>query len=348
MPHIPAALVKPNAFTFQINNFECTLVIPQGTAVVNLLQLGSELFLGTLERSVLLAEAEKVKQERLGGMIRCARNSADLDERSAQGLDFTLKLIHLALTESWKLPCLVTKYQDQLMWHAGGNRLLASALVSPCPETTLPVLCTDFDKTDTKFLSKTKIKNDQHLADILNVPFVGYSQYHSTGTEKTVEIHLEWTAGVPGPCIHYIYDHTRAMFDWRHHTVDTIQYVYTNIIAIRRMLRNNRVKVYAESPDQVIDSTGFFDIEYVGNSPGKIQDLGPGGLTQLAYRARMFDSIPYKEITVWVTNGRKIDLGELLFWVNTKNNVYVDRDGEFAVMISRNRFSSKQICLSYR
>ena len=346
MPRVPAALVKPNAFTFQINNFACTLALPRETDLVNLLRFGADFYHGYLDNNILVAEAEGIKHERLGGMIRCARNPTDLDERSAQGLDFTLKLLHLAMSESWRLPSLLTKHHGVLTWHTGGNRLLASVMAHRDPSKTLPILCSDFDRDHQGFNHVTMVTSDQQLCDILNVPHIRYDQHTNVGTEQTCEMHLEWPVDLPGPCLHYIFDRTKNLFDWSNHT--QTQYIHTNIVAIRRMLRNNRVRVFADSPDQVTDSMEFFDIEYAGPGPGKIEDLGPGGLTQLAYRARMFDSIPYKEITVWVTSGRKIDLAELLFWVNTKNNVYVDRDGEFLVMISRNKFSSTPICLSYQ
>ena len=178
MPLTPGIIANANGYSLQINNFNVTLSVPADAGVVGLIKLGADLYTGTLQPTVFEQTFQEVKRDAVGLLMNtvCKQHDSAVGRRY---LDFKIKMCHVGLVEDWRLPCLVTKYQNQLTWHAGSNRVLATGVSKSGQQQDLLILFTDFDQTDSNNMinNKISIANDNELSKLFGVEHLIYDQH---------------------------------------------------------------------------------------------------------------------------------------------------------------------------
>lgn len=322
MPLIPRAIVDSNGVTFQINNFHVSMTMPGNFGVVDIISQAADLWHGSLRVDIIMAEFRTAKLEKLSRILQIQR-SRDLEE--SKFLDFQIKILRHALHGEWRLPALLTKYQDKIIWHSGGNRLVASVMC----HKPLAILLTDYDGDGQQVMTHARpVLNDAGLCARLGVDFRPYIQ-GGEFAEINTEIHLSWD-GLPGPCPHYI-RLSESMLDWSNH--HDMTYLPGVIEVLDRWGNKPRIKYFCDDPGQVRDSMGIFDLEHAG--PGL--DISP---SEHAYKNHS------EEMYVCIRGQRHIDLAELLFWLDPGTDVYLDRDDGFAVRTKGPGFNTSTVSLS--
>lgn len=341
MPLAPRIIVNPNGYDLQINNFNIKLSIPAKAGVVGLIKLGADLYTGTLPPGVFGTTFKEVKSAAVGLLINmvCRQHDSNVARRY---LDFKIKMCHVGLGEDWRLPCLVTKHHNQLTWHAGSNRVLATGVAKPRQEQDLLVLFTDFDRDrGHTVVNRVDIANDQQLAELFGVEYREYDQHNNPTNSTNCDIFLEWAEN-PGPCLHYVDPDQRNFFDWQDHKQNT--YVDQAVTVAQQMLAAPVIKYWSARPEQVYDSTNLFKLEYQG--PGFSSNI-PAELSGAMHHHYMFKSMGNaNDMVLQVPVDRYVDIAELLLWLNTTDNVYLDKNFEFGFMLNAHAFNCKTISAS--
>lgn len=345
MPITPDVLINAQSFNFQVNNFQACLEIPSSLGITGILKLGSDLYTCRLTKEEFLKTFNQAKQDTINLVLQLAWPAEKIEnsfESRKHYLDFKLKFLHLALNESWRLPCLVVKQQNKLIWHTGSNRILATGISKLNKENELLLLCTDFDKNGTSNLIKdcNDIVDDRQLSELFGIDFYNYDQKTQATESVNCRVYLQWN-GSPGPCLHYIDPVGRSFFDWQDHSSDV--YADDVIAALQKIGKNRQILVWAKDPKQVYDSSGTFSIDYQGYEHFD----SPSGIGETMYKCCMFDPEEIRDtIRFYVTDDSCIDLGEVILWLNTIDNIYVDHANRFALIIHSRENNQKIISAS--
>lgn len=334
MPDVPQAIVGKNAFSFRINNFQCNLVLPDRWGLTDILNQGANLYTGTLNQKYFQNEFSRVKQEKTKSLLELIENPTKSNEKY---IDFQIKMLHDALISDWKHPALVVKKQDDLIWHTGGVRLLATGMVHTTKEKNLRLLVTDFDKIPTDmFNDVAEISNDLELCHALGVEYFDYKQSTpGSRSDPTTEIFLEWN-DTPGPCLHYVRPNQNIL-DWSNH--DSCQWTSFLIPVLTAVIETRKIYYTSDHQHQLFDSCGNFTLEWLGPS-----DIGQtqGMLNRDLFRHVKFNT-PLSGLLIWVAKDHQVDINEILFWADTRYNVCIDREERFAAIFNHQGFRTKTI-----
>ena len=345
VPTTPKVIINTQNFEFQVNNFKACLEISSHLGITGILKLGADLYTCKLTEEEFINVFDDTKRDAINLLLTLCYPTdsfeTDLTPKKRY-LDFKLKFLHLALNESWRLPCLVVKQQNRLIWHTGSNRILATGISKLNKQKDLLLLCTDFDKNLTSKLTvgREDIMNDSQLSDLFGVDFHHYDIREQATESTNCRIYLQWNE-TAGPCLHYIDPVGRSFFDWQDHKSD----VYANdaIAALEKIGKNKQIQVWAKDPKQVYDSSGIFSIKYQGHEHFEI----PAEIGAKIYHCCMFDSEEMRDVTrLYVTDDSCIDLGEIILWLNTVDNIYVDHACRFALVLHSRENNQKTISAS--
>ena len=345
VPITPDVLINPQCFNFQIANFQACLEIPSSHGITGILRLGSDLYTCKLTTEEFLKTFNETKQDVINLVLQLVWPAEKIEtsvESRKHYLDFKLKFLHIALDEFWRLPCLVVKQQNKLIWHTGSNRILATGISKLNKENELLLLCTDFDKNGTNNLIKdcNDIVDDQQLSELFGIDFYNYDQNTQATESVNCRVYLQWN-GSAGPCLHYVDPVGRSFFDWQDHSSDV--YADGVIAALQKIGKNKQIQVWAKDPKQVYDSSGIFSIKYQGHEHFEI----PAEIGAKIYHCCMFDSEEMRDVTrLYVTDDSCIDLGEIILWLNTVDNIYVDHACRFALVLHSRENNQKTISAS--
>lgn len=337
MPFVPEGIVEANCFTFKINNFSCHLNLPNQWGLVDLLGQSAKVYAATLTKEEFSKTFLEVRQQKVNELLELYRTPGQ--EYLIKYIDFQIKMLHESLLNHWRYPALVTRYQGKLIWHTGGTRVMPTAMTHDSPTQGLKLLVTDFDQTDpTEFEKIYPIENDQDLAQILNVEFFRYKQYELGRVDSNLEIFLEWQ-DTPGPCLHYIKP-PNNLLDWD--TQGDLVYVPDMLPILHKTLDNKKIYYYCWDEDQLTDTSNGLDLHWMGPDD-IIRDNED--LTASVYWHQRFAPQP-DGVEIWIKPGRKIDMGEILFWLDQNHNVYIDKHHRFAILFDHSRFDFTEIRLS--
>lgn len=338
---VPNVLKDPNTFEFDINNFHCNLSIANQFQLVRLLTLSSQLYYGYLTPEEFDRHYLETKQKKLSALRQLLTDPTN--EIWLRGMDFVLRLLHESRVTEWHLPIFLAQYKNQLIWHTGGTRILATGMTKTLPYRHFPVLVSDFDKNLSRFCDTRSITTDLELSEILGV---NYSHLHRKNADYSgidCDIELEWD-GLPNPVIHWASPRNKKLTIWNDY--DGPLYAQ-EVMAMMKILGNRPVvKYYANDPRQLSDSSGLLDLELIGEGegPGILQG-GFGRLDIFGYRHTPRED--KKIIYCWIRDGFCIDAAELLFWLNTKHNVYHDAHDRFIFSIDTPGYNRTEISMSH-
>lgn len=337
MHDTPAPLIQPFNLNLQINNFAVTLSLGQQQGLVDLCTRSAKMYLARVNPSIIEEFFKKTKKEFIWGLQNWDRDPDVDPEQKKYYLDFTLRFINIALTQTWNMPALVTKYQDRLSWHTGHTRMFATGFANDDNHNNFRALVTDFDRCPTDFFfDVVPIKDDQHLCQLLGVDF--HSRSHETQIPTTCDIFLEWD-NTPGPYIHYLDPTDRDFYDQKDQK--QTQYIEPLLARLQTWQPGQIIKVFCDDFSKVYDSSGYFVLDHAGSGFEKIT---PGYVSKIAYDR--VNLLALRDIELWVTGSRYIDVTELFFWVNSKDNIYISREQDLSFVLGNKTYSPRTILLS--
>ena len=333
MPVVPQGSIELNAFIFKINNFKCHLRLPHQWGLVDLLTQAAKLYYGFFSAEYFRQVYTESLNQKLTLLLGVLNNPAD--HAQIKLLDFQLTLMHQALQQKWRLPLLITKYQQSLIWHTGGTRVFASGMAHTSAYD-LPLILLDFDQKDLDLFDNLKeITSDQELCEILDIEHFGYNQHQPTRLDDSMEVFLEWQE-TPGPCLQYI-NPSGPIVNWQTH--ERPEFV-TDLLPVLGRVLTEEIIYYSDHPNQIIDSSKRLNLKWGGPSQLETDDF-----TFSLWRLMNSDK-PCLFPQIWVRPGHRIDASEILFWLQDHRNIYLDKDDRFAVLLPGQSFEKKFIRIS--
>jgi len=334
MPLVPQAIIRPNAFEFKINNFACNLTLSAEQSLVNLISVGADLYHGHLRPEMFANHASKSLKEKIGGILNAVEHGPTSDY--IKYIDFQIKMLYEAQNSSWRMPAFVTAHNGRLTWHTGSTRLLATWMCRAGTQD-LPVVLTDFDRSGPDAwlaAGVTRISDDTDLCQALKVPYQPYDQRGKDFSATNCDVYLQWH-DYPGPCLHYANMRGSKSLDWKNH--DRVIYADNMMQRLQDLGSLVPIKVYCEHSDQVTDSSLLFQVQHQPLANFK------ESLSTFAYHRA--GHIKQGEIEIYLRDGARVDLAQLLFWLDD-STVYIDRRDRFVMITGGSGYTTKDIDVS--
>jgi len=281
-------------------------------------QYNTQLYHGHLNPKYFTSIANARKSQLIGMLANLSR----FDSKSLDILRFCLHLMQVSGESDWNFPILVNNcvglhietgnnriFADYMMHKEPWNRISALVLTKKnnLPQGVLSDPCLIDNDTELNSILKQKYDKDNHGRDFyLNIKINGRD-------EKKL------------PKLEYIGDGT---------------YYPASPESGDRWLRryqkwwdqyhNNRsLSVYTNWPDLIKNSGNFWEYQIVGPSP-VVADERPAYCEQSAVKYHITPTLSSDHV-LWILSPRKIDLGDLLFWIDTAHSTYIGKDFDFVL-----------------
>lgn len=245
---------------------------------------------------------------------------------------FYLHMIRESIKNPWRWPAIANEIDEKLYFYTGLGRLLATGMCQPDPWKKVNVLLycpNNVSSTHKLFDNLQRINTDSDLHQVLNLNYtVNYNSYinpdlHLSFRQESKDL-LVLTQMYDGNVIHH-YDAGKEYLE--------------DLIAWKKIYSNRRtLKIYTDWPENIIDSQSAWTVVHAGLSPGiKIRET-------LLYNEFNNQSGEY---IFYVATPRKLDVSELLSWINLKSTSYININWEFALITPGKEYRSFLFDLSY-
>lgn len=264
-------------------------------------------------------------------------NSTKID--LVQPASFNLHMIRVALNQQWRWPAVATELANGLHFSAGNSRILASGISknNPCESLKFLILQNSDSALD-KFLSNpVEITNDQVLHELLGLTYnTDVCDYEITlGVEQIVDggaIKYTLTTLYDGNTEHHFYAGTESLAKYH--------------AWIGKYSSTPKIKVYTNWPELIVDTSTQWNIELAGPSQQVKNELFKLGHVENFLRNHPDNFVKNNEHGLFVFAPRRIDIGELLCWVDLEYNAWIDQDINFALYRDASEYSTRLIRIS--
>lgn len=322
--------IEPKSFGFKINNFDCSMRLPTTwpSGLIGLLSMSCDVLVGTVPGEIFQKEYRQQHHTRFYNLL-----SPSSDEIFWLGQQIKF------LQGDWDMPtpAILAHHQGNFNWIRGRDLVLPWGMAR---STEMPFLCCDYDRVLHRVPGMQRIASDRDFSKYLGIEFSEYNQNDTNHQSGNCHIELEWDY-FPGPCIRDIKLVDRPSIDHAAINPDPV-------LDIVRLLSSGHVTIeyWADDPDQVVDSVDWFDLEYMGRG---FSHQPSGGFSKHLYHESgrpPSQTIQDRIWRLWVKGDRRIDVSELVFWLNNRYNCYLDQDDGFAFIVDWGRFDIATISLS--
>lgn len=286
-------------------------------------QHGAKLYRGFLQPDIFTQHAQTQKQILLRHLVDISQETED----SSFILRFCLRLMYEAQETDWRYPALFNNWGLE----TGRSRIFASYMTHRDPWFHVPALFLLDEQTnpDTILQCPQLITDDQILNDILGcdidkIAYPGriFIDIRILHTDNKICPKLEYIGDGkeydpdPGPGHRYL----RHYCEWweKYH-------------------ENPKISIYTNWPEMLTDSMNFWKRKIVGSS-----QTPPGHIERLAFFYHGDPDLDTDHV-LWITRPRKIDLSDLLFWMDTKYSNYIESNSDFILYRHQPQFLSKFI-----
>jgi hypothetical protein len=239
---------------------------------------------------------------------------------------FYLHMVRECIKHPWRWPAIANEIDGKLYFYTGLGRLLATGMCQPEPWTMVNVLLfcpNNISNTHKLFENLQRIETDSQLHQTLNLEYsADYNPYINP------ELHLKFQHDDSNRLI------LKQMYDGNsNHHYDAGKEYLNELIECNHVHRDRpTLKVYTDWPEKIFDSQQAWNIVHSGASLGnKIKE-------NLLYN--QFNDLDSNDHIFYVTTPRKIDVSELLSWVNLKSTSYISINWEFALITPGKEYRS--------
>jgi hypothetical protein len=246
---------------------------------------------------------------------------------------FHLHLIRECIKNSWRWPAIANEINEKLYFYTGLGRLISTGMCQPDPWKKLNVLLycpNDASATHQLFENLQPITDIDALHQILKL---NYSTEIDPNSEP--ELHLSFrhehnhslvlTQMYDGNQTHHYHagqDYLEDLLAWK------------DIYGLKPTL-----KLYTDWPEKIVDSQQAWNIIHAGPSPDiKIREN---------FLFNQFNNLAESDHVFYVTTPRRLDVTELLGWINLKSTSYISVNWEFALITPGKEYRSYLFDLSY-
>jgi hypothetical protein len=253
----------------------------------------------------------------------------DIDQITDTPLIETVEFgLHMCQTvgrpPTWHYPATVSRWNHELRWNTGKNRLLATGITGiKNPHTYLKILCLEqADKNINDFLDcPTHITSDRQLNEIFDLNYDNNRSHRlmlNTRLLKDTTGHSLW--------LEIVSDGTK------YNTKNSGNIALSKYQSwLKKYGRRPSLHVYTDWPELLCNNQNVWNVVHAGPSCLK-PDEKPGRLERQLKGAVFDNSHPFAEIyphTLFVVEPNKLDLAELLFYINLDDTLYIGNDYKY-------------------
>jgi hypothetical protein len=293
------------------------------------------LYYGNLKQSVFETQYCSTRSVNLS-KLKSYQNLTNPDH--LQSVNFIMHMLRLAQHEKWVLPGTLTELDTKLHWGCGNSRIFASGMSFVNPQETVKFLVFQKKQTsETQYLDNPiRITNDIELHNVL-----GISTQSSTIplAQLAVDILRE-------------HDHARVVLELISNNDDTymdagkeyadnfVDWQQTNGLI-------PKLKIYTDWPDHIVNYGNTWDFEIKGPSIHYKENLNGYGRLELFLYQRNQDKSVGSDLELFVLSPRRINIAELLFWVNNKHTAFVESTLDFVLFKKQPEYLTTRINISH-
>jgi len=262
----------------------------------------------------------------------------DWDQFALFSSAFYLHMCRVCQTESWIWPSLCFREGDKITQTSGLSRMVATGICKPEPWQHLNVLFLENkgQSPDTVIADYEKITTDEQLHRVLNAEFSN-EFFQVPGVSIGITVNSQ-------NCVKLNYvnngqDHTPVN--------DTTRGLWANLVAWHQKYgRQPKLKIYTDWPDLIQDSENFWDIELAGPSkPIHEKIFFPGHIERAIRELHESNPAPHEHV-VHIVKPVKLDVTELLCWLDLEHTTFIDSNHKFIVYRPDAQYKNTYIDLS--
>jgi hypothetical protein len=332
------SIVQPeNKFLKQQGTITLQVSLPHvNNDLVKFITQTGRLFYGNLHKDLFDKKFKELKNNFLTNQLTNVSSTA-ID--TLQPSSFNLHMIRVALNQSWRWPALITELANGLHFSAGNSRILASGISKDHPDESLKFLILqNANSPPDKFLNNPiEITNDQTLHSVLGL-------IYDTGvcdSELTVAVDQILDADQIKYSLVTLYDGNTE-----HHFHAGAELLANYHAWIWKYGLSPKLKIYTNWPELIVDTSKQWAMNIEGLSH-RIKDSNfKLGHIENFIRNQANTFIQPNEHALFVTAPRRIDVGELLCWVDLDHNVWIDQNADFALFRSSTEYNTRLIRIS--
>ena len=310
-------------------------------------QFGSRLYYGYPRKDIFLFHWYSHKRYQLVQSLNHF-NRPEFPQNNHDDLGLYLHMSRIAQTQKWKYPSFITRLPNgQIDQTTGGTRAFAIGLTKTEPWKHFPILMSErVDKDINQFLDDPiYIQSDQQLTEILG------GSYDEKIWAPTIMLTVEIKNNHPGTNAHYCLLNHVAAFGYGNNDVYHGQQ-YLEKFKEWKIKNPSRPKlnVYTNYPECVKDINGIWDWKIVGDTGTFEAQMGDkvGWVENKVRNYHNNDRTHNNEYVCWLIKKRKVDLGDLLPWMDLDHTTFITDDYSFALYQPVPVFNTTFISMSYQ
>lgn len=297
------------------HNIICTILPPKKTNIGIVEYL---LSFGKLYYGQLLPDAfKKLYKERLEFLVDTIKKS-DLDSMDRMNFGFNLHMMRHTHVGNWTLPCLLNN--DIVI--RGNTRLWATGMRKTHPwKYTKFLEFRNHDDRKSRLDDPIEITSTQQLHEIFGLVY-----------KKTVAPEIEIR-------LREIVDQESVkleLFDM-HFKGDQDSHAYNGDFWLdglldwkKKYFPRPQIQIWTDWPELITDSSGIWDIKIVGPfAPYRELMTRPAHIEKCIYMEN--SNQQFSTHVLYVADPVKVDLGEVLMWLNTDHTVFMEENCSFVL-----------------
>jgi hypothetical protein len=310
----------------------CVISPPDTTrkGIVEYLQAFGKLYVGALNKD----HYDTLYQGRLTLLQNIALSSS-LDDASKQNLGFNLYMLRIALvTNQWRLPGIA----NNAITITGNSRLWTTGMCKAHPHTHLTYFefC-NYPHQPQLIDEPVEITTTRQLHDTLGIdyardpyeqdPAIQFELVEYIDTDKSIKLRInsiQFNEDPDSGNHDSVGDHHLSQFlSWKN-----------------RYFPNPKISIYTNWPELVEDTSGAWDIQISGDINNIKKTIFLPGHIERAIRGIHDAGLTASPHIMHIINPVKIDLGELLFWMDTDSTTYIDKNFNYIVYRQDNNYKT--------
>ena len=324
---VPYSTTK-HSFGFKVGKIACAVEFPiLKEGITGLINDYGLLYYGTMPKEYFLYQHFLSKKH---AFIRQLNNAPDeATKEFVSDMSFWLELCRAATKSKWRWPALMNRYPNgSIQMRTGSSRGLATILTTSEPWKHLPILFYEKPgfKPDQVLENYIEVTTDDQLHNILDCE----NDPDSWDPEVHMALNFNKINNVIWPTLENINGGAGDFeFGLRQSTV-----CYENFSSWRKKYSGKQtLHVYTDWPKLIQDTCQIWNVVHAGPSRPIIDDLkdfgGRVGRLENICRIIHNDTNYTKDFTLYVVNPRRVDVGDLLPWLDLEHTTYIEQNWDF-------------------
>ena len=279
------------------------------SGVVPFINQFTRLWIGNVQPDIFKITFNNLKLQVLPWLADLATIEDDFNLR----IGHKLELCHTALESNWNSPATATIEKDDIFWESGQSRFLAGGLCwsEPWDKHQLLAFAADKSIVEPCMSDPVEITSDVELEGYLGPNFSNTITTRFDIVDNRISFRLSSAARTQNK---------------KENTEKLAARVETLRQWIKQYPRGTRLDVYTTNPGLIVDSVGYWDINYIDN----VQETNEHTHAFYLYQ-----------------HNQPLDLSELLFWMDTDYTEFSDSNNNYTLRSPGMNTRSKVISLSH-